>query len=134
MSNSDPSSARQTKCHAPPGRRSTSHTGIAQPGGPSIHFVMCSGLVQQSKTSARGASTTRVTSISVSDGVANPVAPSLLAVVIVELLLLEVAEVVVEPLVARVPEAAVVLGPFGDLLERRRLEAGPPPPCFPAAH
>src|SRR6185503_6615116 len=98
-----------------------------------IHFVMCSAFVQQSNTNSRGASTTRVTSISVSDGVAKLVVPVLWAVVIVVLLLLQVLEVVVEPFVARIPEAAVVLGPLGDLLERRRLEPARSPLRFAAA-
>ena len=33
----------------------TNVTGIVQPSGPSIQFGRCSGLVQASKTSARGA-------------------------------------------------------------------------------
>src|SRR5882724_1431481 len=100
---------------------------MLQPSGPSIHLVTCSGFVQQSNTSARGASTTRVTTISRSEGVAKVVAPTLSAVVIVVLLVLKVVEVVVEAFVAGVPEAAVALGPLRDLLERRRLEpAGAP--------
>jgi hypothetical protein len=70
-----PSERRQTKCLAPPGRRSISQTGMVQPFGPSIQCGTCPGLVQASQTSLRGASTTRVMTISRSDGVLNVVAP-----------------------------------------------------------
>src|ERR1700676_1121804 len=60
---------RQTKCQAPPGRRSISQTGMVQPSGPSIQCGRYFGLVQASKTSLRGALKTRVTTISRSVGV-----------------------------------------------------------------
>src|SRR5215472_10569391 len=55
ISISVPSARRHTKCHAPPGRRSISQTGIVHPGGPSIHWGTYLGLVHASKTSRRGA-------------------------------------------------------------------------------
>src|SRR2546422_496012 len=78
-----PSERRQTKCHAPPGRRSISQTGMVQPLGPNIQCGGCSGLVQASKTSPRGAATTRVLTNSPSDGVVNVVARALFVVLIV---------------------------------------------------
>src|ERR1700690_1870610 len=60
---------RQTKCQEPPGRRSTSQTGIVQPSGPSIQWGRYLGLVQASKTSLRGAWKTRVMRTSRSAGV-----------------------------------------------------------------
>src|SRR4051794_22561961 len=99
---------------------------MLQPSGPSIQFCACSGSVQQSKTSSRGASTTRVMTNSRSDGVATFAPPASSAVGIVPLLL-EFLYVLIQPFVARVPEAAVVLRPVGDLLEGGRLEPARPP-------
>ena len=45
ISISSPSPLRQPKRYGAPGRSSSSQTGIVQPGGPSIHCVMCSGSV-----------------------------------------------------------------------------------------
>src|SRR5205823_334679 len=50
-----------------------------------------------------------------------------LAGVIVLLLRHEVSEIRVEALITGVPELAIVLGPFGDLFDRRRLQAPRPP-------
>src|SRR4029077_17377332 len=130
---SSPPDFCHAKCQAPPARRSTSHTGIVQPGGPSIQFGMCSGFVQASNTSARDASNTRVISISVSEGVANVVSPTLSVVVIVDLLPLQSFEVLVQPVVARIPEVAVLLRELGDLLERSGIERARPPLRLPPA-
>src|SRR5262249_14055778 len=106
---------------------------MVQPSGPISQCGTCSGLVQASQTSRRGASTTRVMTTSRSDGVVNVVTPTLLAAAILPLLLLQVFEVLIQPFEARVPEAAKVLGPLGDLLERRRPEpAGAPLRLAPA--
>src|SRR6266542_1968057 len=122
-----PLERRQTKRHVPPSRRSISHTGMVQPSGPNIQFGTCSGFVNASKTSLRGASTTRVMTTSRSDGVVNVVVPALLSVAMLLLLFFHALEVLVESLVARVPETAIVLRPLGDLFERRRFEpAGAP--------
>src|SRR5215470_144755 len=127
-----PSSRRQTKRQAPPGRRSTSQIGMVQPSGPSIQCGRCSGLVKASKTSRHGASTTRVITNSRSDGISYVVVPVSLAMVIVALLLLHPLQVLVQPGVAGVPEPPVVLGPLGDLLQRSRLEPARAPLRFPA--
>src|SRR5579885_3214877 len=132
MSSSSPLPLRQRKCQAPPGRRSISQMGIVQPSGPSSHCGTCCGSVHAAQTSRRGASNTRVITISRSDGVLNRVRPiSMFAATIVLLLLLFLLllfllfqrfEVAVEPRVAGLPEAAVALGPLRHLPERRRLE------------
>src|SRR4029453_2350518 len=109
-----PSSLRQTKRHGPPGRRSISQTGIVQPSGPSSQFGTCSEFVQASQTSSRGASKARVISSSRSDTVVRVVSPTFV-VDILPLLSLELLQVLVEPFVALIPEAPVVLCPLGHL-------------------
>src|SRR5215470_9513161 len=106
---------------------------MVHPSGPSSHCGTCLGLVQASKTIARGASKTRVISSCVSVGVVYVVTPSLVPLTMGLLLLLEVFEVVVEPRVARIPEAAKFSGPLGDLLERGRVEGTGAPLRFSAA-
>src|SRR5213593_4495483 len=64
-------SLRHTQRYLPPTRTSISHTGIDQPGGPNSHCLTSSGLVWASKTSRRGASNTRVITISRSPGVVS---------------------------------------------------------------
>src|SRR5215212_3163813 len=66
---SAPSVLRQWQRQGPPGRRSISHMVMVQPSGPSIHCGRYSGLVQASKTSRRGASSSRVMTISWSVGI-----------------------------------------------------------------
>src|SRR5579871_3837968 len=112
ISSSSPSAWRQTKRQAPPGRRSISQTGIVQPSGPSSHCGTCRGSVHAAQTSRRGASNTRVITISRSDGVLKRVRPiSVFAATFVLLLLLflllHLFEVAVEARVAGLPEAAV---------------------------
>src|SRR5262249_54082676 len=62
------SSDRQRQRYLPPGRTSISHTGIDQPGGPSIQRVTSFGSVCACQTSLRGAWKERVTRTSVSLG------------------------------------------------------------------
>src|SRR5262249_1381517 len=116
-----PSGLRRTKRQAPPGRRSIWHTASVQPLGP-YQCGRCSGSVKASKTSRRGASRGRGVTISRSDGVGSVVAPRLGVVAMILLLLLQVVEVLVQPCEALVPEATIVLGPLGHILERSRLE------------
>src|ERR1700676_3145187 len=59
-----PSWPSHSKRYAPPTRRSISHTGIPQRGGPSSQRLPSFGLVHASKTSLRGARNTRVITIS----------------------------------------------------------------------
>src|SRR5437867_5114980 len=75
----------QTYRYLPPTRRSISHTGMDQPGGPSSQRLTSAGLVWASNTSWRGASKLRVITSSRSPGVVSLNAP---AVVIGDLLVL----------------------------------------------
>src|SRR6266571_2161077 len=86
---------------------------------------MCSHEACASNTRSRGASKTRVMTISRSDGVVTVI--WLLSLAPIALLLsssLELLQVLVQPVVALLPEAPVPLGPLGDLLERSRLDLG----------
>src|SRR5262245_59512860 len=76
---------------------------------------MCSGLVNISQTSARGASKSRVMRISQSDGV---VITSLFFALILLVLLLQRFQVVVEAIEAFLPEPPIPLDVAGDLLKR----------------
>src|SRR5712691_1181219 len=130
--NSWPSETLCTIRHAPPGRKSISQLVISYLLGPH-QFDMCSHEVCASNTRSRGASKTRVMTISRSDGVVT--VSWLLSLPPIVLLLsstLELVQVLVQPVVALLPEAAVPLGPLGDLLERPRLEPGGPPLPLPA--
>src|SRR5437660_12210294 len=99
---------------------------------------MCSHELCASNTRSRGASNTRVVTISRSDGV---VTVSLLPLPPIALLpssssssssSLEFLQVLVQPVVALLPEAPIPLGPVRDLFERPRLEPGGPPLPLPA--
>src|SRR5262245_23500205 len=134
ISISPPSELRHPKCQAPPGRRSISQRGIVHPSGPSIQCGRCSGLVQHSHTSSRGASTTRVMTIWLSVGVVNVVIPVLFAMTISAPPLLELFQVGIEALIVLLPVPAIGAGPFGDLLERPRFELTRSPLRLAAAH
>src|SRR6202790_1004115 len=107
---------------APPGRRSNLHDGRVKPRGP-YQWTRCSGSVQALKTRLRGASKMRSISSTRS---ADSVAALLLASIFL-LLLLQLAQVIVQAIEALLPETAIVLQPISGVLERTRLEpAGPP--------
>src|SRR5438445_2512779 len=94
---------------------------------------MCSHELCASNTRSRGASKTRVMTISRSDGVVT--VSFLLPLSPIALLLpspLELVQVLIQPVVALLPETPVPLGPRGDLLERPRLQPGGPPLPLPA--
>src|SRR5258706_12977380 len=104
---------------------------MVQPGGPTIHFGRCSGLVCTSNTRSLGAATTRVIRPSSSLGSSIVVTPSSPVIVIVGLLLrfgcaccsvLDHLQVGVQACVALVPEAPVVVGELGHLLQRPGLQ------------
>src|SRR5439155_17010691 len=107
--------------YVPPGRKSISQSnGLPRPH----HRRMCSHALCARNTSSRGASKTRVRTISRSDGVVTVRAP-LLAWLIAALL--QLVQVVVEVLVALLPEPPVLLGPLRDPAQRCRYEpAGSP--------
>src|SRR5688572_4224936 len=111
-----------TALQAPPGRRSIRTAEALKSFGPSQR-TRCSGWVQALNTRLRGASNWRV--ITSSDP-ASRVALSLGAV-IVGVLALQLAQIVVQPVEAGIPERAIALDPVGDLLQRPGLQpAGPP--------
>src|SRR6266571_817677 len=94
---------------------------------------MCSHEACASNTRSRGASKTRVMTISRSDGVVTVI--WLLPLAPIALLLsssLDLLQVLVQPVVALLPEAAVRLGPLGYLLQRPRFEPGRPPLTLPS--
>src|SRR2546426_11591896 len=101
---SSPSAPRSTKCQPPPTRKSTSHTGSEEPRLPH-HCFRSSGVVTAFHTRSRGALNSRVSRISVSDGVVTFRA-FVLAAIVLPLLLFEPLEELVEPLVAFVPRTA----------------------------
>src|ERR1700676_3476419 len=126
-----PPGPRKTKRQGPPGRRSTSHTASVQPCGPNQRG-RCSGLVHASKTRRRGASKTRVKTISRSDGVVTVKALLFFATMFL-LLLLHFQQILIETLKTLVKETAIVLHPASDVLERSGLEPAGPPLGFAAA-
>src|SRR5258708_6169720 len=105
---------------APPGRASSSHTGLVNWCGPH-HIATSFGSVQALKRSSRGASKTRVSTNSCSLFV------MMFPVAMLFPLFLDVAQIVVQAVKALCPEPPVVCHPIGDVLERGgRDPAGPP--------
>src|SRR5688572_19766059 len=133
-----PSGPRCTTLHVPPGRKSISQSTTSYFLGPH-QFDMCSQEVCASNTRSRGASNTRDITISRSDGVVVTSWFLPLPLIVLPLSFpwsssLELLQVVVQPVVALVPEAPVPLGPLGDLLERLGLEPCGPPLPLPTSH
>src|SRR5438270_8635399 len=127
-----PSGPRCTIRHAPPGRKSNSQLANSYLRGPH-QFDMCSHELCASNTRSRGASNTRVITISRSDGVVSVVL--WLPVAAISLLLsssLDPLQVLVQSVVALLPESAVPLGPLGHLFERSRFEPSRAPLALPA--
>src|SRR5687767_6583376 len=122
-----------TNRHAPPGRTSISYVVIRKPFGPH-QFGTCFGSVHILNTSSRGASNTRLPTISRPDSVADELlSSSLVAAFILLLLLLQFAEVILEAIEAALPEFAVVADPFVDGLQRPGGEPAWPPLSVAAA-
>src|SRR5690348_13758341 len=101
--NSLPSGERMHLRHFPPGRTSISSATTAKPSGPH-HCIACVGSVQAPNTMSRGASTRRVMTSSRS-AAATALGLALLAAIF--LLLLQLAQIVVETVEALPPEAAI---------------------------
>src|ERR1700754_1121199 len=145
---SPPPGVRMVKRYAPPTRKSISHTGKVMPSQP-YHFLTCSALVMASKTRRRGASNTRVSTISRSDGVvtfrALPTRVSTRLLLFCRCLGFHVSpcfgfflrlqrlQVIVEPVEILVPEPAGILQPAVGLREGGRCDAARPPLRLPAA-
>src|ERR1700692_2340479 len=126
---SPPSGARWTQRKTPFGRRSISQTASGTPLG-SHQCATAPGLVQASKTTARGASKMRVITISRSVGVAiftvamfftGDLSLSLRASTLL-LLLLHLFQVSIQAGKFLRPEAAKGPHPVSDILERNRHE------------
>src|SRR2546421_7932792 len=106
---------------APPGRKSNSQTGLVNPWGPH-HCATCFGSVHTLNRSSLGASKIRVSTSSCSFSFV-----AVFPVAMLLLLILSVAQIVVQTIKAPRPETPVVLRPIGNVLERSCLEpAGPP--------
>src|SRR5579862_2629274 len=112
-----PAGPRMTIFHAPPTFGSTSQTGLVKWCGPHQR-CRCTGFVQASNTSSRGASKMRVRVTSPSSG--------LVLVVLADILFsfgfwflcfciasLQLAEVIVQPVETLLPELPVVIDPVG---------------------
>src|SRR5262245_33588718 len=104
----------------PPGRKSILHDAILKPFGPH-QCIRCSHSVNAFHTRSRGASKTREITNSFTAAAASFLAATFL------LLRLQRTQIVVEPVETRFPEAAVLLEPVVDAVQRRRLDAGGTP-------
>src|SRR6185436_13930317 len=96
---------------------------MLQLSGPTSQRLISSGLVWASQTSWAGASNSRTTVTSRSDGVVTVTG---LGIGSVLLLRLQVFEQAVEALVGGLPEPAVALDPHVGLLQRRGVDAAGP--------
>src|SRR6516165_9847883 len=138
---SPPSGARFTQRKAPPGRRSISQTASGTPLG-SHQCATCSDLVQASKTRARGASKSRVTTIWRSPGVAIVTGPMLFSGAVslsplpstCFLLVLHLVQVPVQAGKSLLPEMAKGLNPVGNIPKRYRRQCARTPLCIALAH
>src|SRR6516165_307885 len=138
---SPPSGARFTQRKAPPCRKSISHTASGTPLG-SHQCATCSALVQASKTRARGASKSRVTTMWRSPGVVIATAPMLFSGAVslsllpstCFLLLLHLVQVSVQAGELLLPEAAKRLNPIGNVPKRYGRERARTPLCIALAH
>src|SRR5258706_3778218 len=102
---------------APPTRTSASQTGLVNSFGPHQR-ARCSGSVHALNTSSRGASKTRVITTSRSIAVSLAGVLGVPLADILSLLFFHFHQIFVETIKAFFPEAAILLHPFGDVLER----------------
>src|SRR5271157_1776562 len=138
---SPPSGARFTQRKAPFGRRSISQTASGTPLG-SHQFATCSALVQASKTRARGASKSRVTTIWRSPGVIIVTSPMLFSGAVslsplpstCFLLVSHLVQVPVQVGKFLLPEAAKGLNPVGNIPKRYCRKCARTPLCIAVAH
>src|SRR6185369_2700248 len=122
------------KRQAPPGFTLISWVVVVKPLGPH-HFPTCFGSVKALNTSSRGASMSRVMTISRSAVSPAAALPARWAFSLVTLLLLhlQVLHKIFQPIEAAFPEDAVALDPIGDLPQGLRLEPARPPLRMAAA-
>src|SRR5215510_852533 len=127
------------KRYLPPTRRSTLQAGEVNSLGPHQR-IKCSGSVQAFHTSSRGASKTRVMTISRPADLLSEL--SFFAAIlfllgfrlsVLRLAFLQLAKILVQTVEALLPVATITPHPIGDLLEgTRRDPAGPPLSVAPA--
>src|SRR5712675_3090757 len=107
----------------PPGRTSISWIVVVKPLGPH-HCTTCLGSAHASQTSSRGASKTRVITISRSEVFSTGL---FLVSAMPLLLFFQITQVVVQAIEPLLPYHAVVFQPIGYILEGACLQpAGPP--------
>src|ERR1700736_2349249 len=111
-----------TNRQTPPGRTSIARMVVVKPFGPH-HCTRCFGSVQASKTSSRGASNMRVVTIVR----VSCLVPRLGLASMLLLLGLKFLEIIVQPVEAGVPEAAILFKPVVDVLKAGRLDPAWPP-------
>src|SRR5579862_5327093 len=116
-----------TNRQTPPGRMSKLDVVVRKPIGPH-HCARCLGSVHTEKTSSRGASNSRKPIIE-----RGSVSRSMLFLATTFSALglrrfgLELFQIGIEPIKALLEEAAIVLQPFVNILERTRIDAARPP-------
>src|SRR5271165_4208047 len=132
---------------APPVRTSISQTGFANPFGPH-HCATCVDSVHALKTSARGASNTRLITRSHSEEsmlplcFASPLLPALIfalsadmpallrfrfQILVSRVFSLQFLQIVSQPVKALLPESPVMFHPSGNVLQRTGLQPARPP-------
>src|SRR6516165_324860 len=139
-----------TKRQTPPGRKSKLEVVVVKPNGPH-HCARCLGSVQAEKTSARGASNSRVPTIARGSRsrstllvaanfsvlrvwlVIVTLLNTLLVVVLVMILRLQLLQIGVQAVEAFVEKASVMAQPIIDVLESARLDTARPPLRLAAA-
>src|SRR5690348_17110143 len=115
-----------TKRHTPDGRKSKLVVVSENPVGPH-QAARCCGVVQTSKTNSRGASITRAMTME------RAISSALFSAATLFLPGLQRLHIVLEPVEALFPQAAVALQPVVDILEGFRLDAAWAPLRLPSA-
>src|SRR6202790_3583881 len=108
---------------SPPGRTSSSQTGLVKPRGPH-HCAMCLGSVQALKTRPRGAPKIRAR---LSSCLTWPAAELLVASAMFLLLGLQPTQIVVQAVELLLPRHTIVLDPVGDVLKTGGMDAAGAP-------
>src|SRR5277367_3146012 len=124
-----------TNRQLPPGLKSIAWVVMVKPFGPH-QCARCFGSVHSLNTSARGASKTRVTTISraeLSMAAATLLLAATLVLLFFGIFLLQPAQIILEAIEALLPEPSVAVEPLGRVLERCGRESARPPLRFAAA-
>src|SRR5262249_55467262 len=129
-----------TKRQTPPGRKSNLEVVVVKPNGPH-HCARCFGLVQAEKTSARGASNSRVPMIDRGSRSRSTrlvaaifsvlrawlVMATLLNTLLVRIFRLQLLQIGIQPIETLVEKTPVMIEPVVDVLEHARLDPARPP-------